>query len=125
MELITTDEVIGVNALLSSLYDFPMGLLNRGTLEAAVDRANFGPFYLETTLHGRIAFLVRGLAQDHPFLDGNKRTAAATAIAIYRVHEYSIRATPQEFAGFILHVAMGEAGYMDIVAWLRAHAQKS
>jgi len=40
------------------------------------------------TIHGKVAHLMRLLAADHPFVDGNKRTALASVATFYAMNEY-------------------------------------
>ena len=46
-----------------------IGILNRGSLEAALDRAKFGPFEGPGSVLERGGLLLRGICQDHPFAD--------------------------------------------------------
>ena len=53
------------------------GIRNIGLLESAISTAfqSFGGYDLYPTVHEKAAQLCRGIAKNHPFLDGNKRTA--------------------------------------------------
>jgi death-on-curing family protein len=68
-------------------------LINRANLESAVGSAFF---FLEETgfAHGSIpeiaATLCYKIAKNHPFLDGNKRTAAAAAIVLLNMNDWDI-----------------------------------
>lgn len=97
------------------------GVLQRGVVEAAVERARWGPF-VRADMAERAAFLLRGIALDHPFADGNKRTALGMADLFLLRNGADVEFAEEEAVQFILQVARGEHDVPGIAAWLRAHA---
>lgn len=77
----------------------------------------------EPDLALRAAFLLRGLCQDHPFADGNKRTAYEATDLFLRLNGQRIVAPPGELVPFMLEVAQAEVPMEGIAEWLRAHAK--
>lgn len=95
------------------------GILQRGAVHSAIERARWGPFGGDGDLAERAAMLIRGIAQDHPFADGNKRTAfEVAAVFLYR-NGTSLEATADEVVAFMLAVASGEEDLETITRWLR------
>lgn len=73
---------------------------------------NGGPFE-------RAALLMRAIGLDHPFADGNKRTAFEAADTFLERNGIRIEAELEELIRFMLGVAQGEFNVSGIAAWLR------
>jgi death-on-curing protein len=68
--------------------------------------------------------VLESLWQNHPFIDGNKRTAITTAAAFLRVNGYRLDFDDLQAYGFLMR--LGEAGqfrFARLDAWLREHAR--
>ena len=64
-----------------------------------------------------------GLAKNHPFLDGNKRTALIVCHTFLRDNGFELVATQPEQVRIILELAAGVIGEAEFEAWLRIHSQ--
>lgn len=84
------------------------GVRDRGLLRSAVMNplATFGGKDLYPDLLAKVAALLFGLVKNHPFVDGNKRTAFVVSAVVLK-----------------LAVAAGCLGYNDILLWLRRHTE--
>ncbi len=71
------------------------------------------------TLAASYAF---GIARNHAFIDGNKRTAAAISMTFLRLNGWAIKAPKEEEYFTFLHLADGSLSEDEMAAWLRAHA---
>lgn len=100
------------------------GVLNEGPIEAAIARARWGPFHGDGSLSKRAAFLLRGIAQDHPFVDGNKRTAFEAADLFLSRNSVILVADGDEIVGFMVRVARGTRSLREIVAWIERHGRR-
>lgn len=67
------------------------------------------------------ASLAFGLARNHPFVDGNKRTAAVTCETFLLLNGTEIDATDVELYPQYLGLADGSVSESDFAQWLRAH----
>src|SRR5688572_16861978 len=65
------------------------------------------------------ASLALGLARNHPFVDGNKRTAAVACETFLRLHSSALQATDIELFPVYLALAEGRLDESDFAAWLR------
>ncbi len=85
------------------------GIRDQGLLESALAQpeATFGGEYLHPTLPEQAAAYLYHLALNHPFIDGNKRTAFAAMDAFLRLNGYSINLTNEQAAKMVLQVAAG------------------
>lgn len=100
------------------------GILYRGPVEAALERARWGPFVGEGDLADRAALLIRGIAREHPFVDGNKRTAFEVADTFLDRNGYYIGATEDEVTTFMVDMARGERSVRAAARWIRRHMRK-
>jgi death-on-curing protein len=84
------------------------GLKNENALEAALARPLNKMAYGQPDIFELAAAYLYGIARNHPFSDGNKRTAFVAAYAFLRLHLLRVEATQGEIVAFVLAVAAGE-----------------
>lgn len=120
----TADQVIQMHDEILERSGGEPGVLHRGPIEAALERARWGPFVGEGDLADRAALLIRGIAQEHPFVDGNKRTAFEVAETFLARNGIDLRASDEEIIALLLRVARGEASRDTIATWIRKHVAK-
>ena len=72
----------------------------------------------------RIALVFRGIVQDHPFVDGNKRTGLAILETVVRRNGFSFHSTNLAALEFVLGTARGEFDVVGIAQWIRSHIRK-
>jgi death-on-curing protein len=77
------------------------------------------------TIHDKAAVYVRSIIADHPFIDGNKRTAVTAAGIFLGRHGYQLTATPKELENFAVKIAVKHLEIPEIAAWLENHTKKS
>lgn len=101
------------------------GVLNLGALESALaqPRMTFGGQDLYPTIVEKAAALGFSLIQNHPFVDGNKRTAHAAMETFLVLNGSQIEATVEEQEDLILKVAAGKSSREVFTEWLRQHLQ--
>ena len=100
------------------------GLLNPGAVDSALYRAQWGPFFGVPDVEARAALILRGLCQDHPFADGNKRTSYEAAALFLGLNRTRLEVPADEIVAFMLAVAQDEVDLDSIAEWLRRHARK-
>jgi death-on-curing protein len=69
------------------------------------------------------ATLAYGLARNHPFVDGNKRTAHVVFRTFLLVNDADLIASVEEKYLHVLALAEGKLELEEFAAWLRAHIQ--
>ena len=72
-----------------------------------------------------VASLAFGLARNHPFVDGNKRTAAAACETFLELNQTALEADDLELYPLYLALAEGKLSEKDFAAWLREHIQSN
>jgi death on curing protein len=63
-----------------------------------------------------------GIARNHAFVDGNKRTAMVVSLAFLDLNGWDVLATKEEFYETFLHLADGSLSEEELTAWLTSHA---
>src|SRR5262245_39642504 len=96
------------------------GLRDRGALEAAVVQPQmaFGDEDLYPTLADKAAALAFSLIQNHPFLDGNKRTGHATMELFLLLNRHEIVADTDDQEEVVLAVAAGRMKRDELREWV-------
>jgi death-on-curing protein len=98
------------------------GLRDEGLLHSALARPlNRFAYENERDLCVLAAAYAKGIAQNHPFVDGNKRAALAAAGVFLMLNGLSLKAEPAMATVAVLDLAAGEMTEEEFAAWLRDH----
>ena len=91
----------------------PANLVDFGRLESAVLRpqTTVGGADAYSDVYTKAAALMHSLSRNHPFVDGNKRTAAAAMIIFLKLNGFGFHASQDELVSFTTDVA---EGYFDV-----------
>lgn len=100
------------------------GIRDLGLLESAVSRpkATFGSNDLYPTLFHKAAGLMESLVNNHPFIDGNKRTAITSSGIFLQMNGYIVVASQRELVRFSLAVATKEVDVDRAIEWFKNHS---
>lgn len=98
------------------------GVRDHGLLDAAVamPRQQFGRDYLHEDLSAMAAAYMFHIAQNHPFVDGNKRAAVLAALAFLTVNDLKALPDPKALESVTLQVAAGELSKEVLTKWIRS-----
>ena len=101
------------------------GLRDEGLLESALARPQQAYAYGDPVpdLAGLAASLAYGLARNHPFADGNKRTAAVCCETFFELNGATLEADDAELFELYLALAEGKLTERAFAAWLRERLQ--
>ena len=101
-----------------------LGIRNQDLLESALQRTPNRWHYDDTSDFCALAAAYgMGLANNHPFIDGNKRTAFQVMYVFLGLNSLRIVATEPEVVDFMLNVASGKLKEPDLARWLREHTE--
>jgi death-on-curing protein len=122
-EWLDIDIVLDFHAEQLALFGGADGLRDRGLLESALARPlnKFG--YGETGLAALAAAYGFGIARNHPFIDGNKRTALASMIVFLGLNGLDLDALPEVATAMMLSLAAGELTEDVLARWLAEHVK--
>lgn len=120
-------EVLLIHQRVIERYGGSPELANLGRLEASLAvpmQTMFGQ-ELYPDLWSKAAILCYLLIKNHPFVDGNKRTALAALLEFLERNGYTIAvADNDELYRFTMDVATSALDKEEIEAWLRMHTRK-
>ena len=112
------DEVIAVHALRIAQFGGSLGVRDRGTIESALAGPQSG--YYEDIIQ-EAAALWESLSQNHPFVDGNKRTAMEVAFVFLEFNGICIAVSEEEACLTFLRLAAGEITESELASWFAKH----
>ena len=100
------------------------GLRDPGLLESALARPINLAAYEKPDLAALAASYAVALAKNHPFIDGNKRTAFVAAELFLFLNGYVLEAADADCVLTMLRVAEGSTSEEDFAAWIRQNSKK-
>jgi death-on-curing protein len=112
------DIVIDFHAEQLALFGGPDGIRDVGLLESALGRPQNKFAYGEVSLAVLAAANGFGIARNHPFVDGNKRTALASMIVFLNLNKLDLDASQEAATAIILALAAGEIGEDLLARWI-------
>lgn len=121
-DYLTVIEVLTIHADQIARFGGSDGVRDPGLLEAALFRPQTGHYEDEIA---QAAALWESLTQNHPFVDGNKRTAFAVAYTFLVINDVRITADPENVHRFIIDgLEAGDFRFDRIEKWLRENTMK-
>jgi death-on-curing protein len=123
MRYLTINELLEIHRQITVQSGGALGVRDLGLLEAALaqPRMSFSGEELYPGIVEKAAALGFSLIQNHPFIDGNKRTGHAAMEVFLILNGFEIDATVDEQEQVILAVASGHLKRDSFTDWLRRH----
>ncbi len=100
------------------------GLRDEGGLESAMSRPLNLAHYGDPDVFELAAAYAYGIARNHPFADGNKRTAFVTAVLFLELNGYRLTATKEDRVLTFLSLAAGEVAEEELADWIRSNSEQ-
>lgn len=97
------------------------GVRDEGLLDSALNRARNKFHYGEGNLAVLAAAYAFGIAKNHGFLDGNKRTAFQTMYLFLGLNGHDLDAPEAEVVDVMNRLASGKLSEAGMADWIRAH----
>jgi death on curing protein len=119
---LTLDEVLAIHADQIRRYGGSHGVRDVGLLSSALamPQASLGGTYLHTSFAEMAAAHLFHIAQNHPFVDGNKRAALASALAFIWLNNQRLDADEDELVELVMGIAAGRLGKADAAVFIGA-----
>ena len=117
-------EVLFFHTVSIEQYGGSEGVRDRESLLAAIERpwqASFGREHFPSPFE-KAAALMESIIRRHPFIDGNKRTATASASYLLSTFGVEVEAEQQELEDFAVRIAVGEMKTKYIALWFENHS---
>lgn len=121
---LTVAEVDEIHQEQLELYGGSDGTRDPNALDAAVHMAqqSFGGTYVHTDIFEMAAAYLFHICLNHPYVDGNKRTAAEAADVFLYMNGYELGASEDEYEELVLVVAEHRVTKSQLAEFLRLHA---
>jgi death-on-curing protein len=99
----------------------PSGLRDEGLLASALARPRHLAAYGTPDAAALAAAYGHGIARNHPFVDGNKRTAFVAVELFLELNGHTLDASDADCVLVVLQLAAGDLSEEDFGAWVRTH----
>lgn len=125
----SVSDIMALHTEIMRLYNQTSLLRDKGEagIESAIMRPQMAEYYESADLAKQAALLILGIAQAHPFVDGNKRAALAAGDVMIQLNGYTVHSESEEFGKQIVAAltnndegAHALEGFTD---WLRSKMQ--
>ncbi|QFI61949.1 type II toxin-antitoxin system death-on-curing family toxin [Qipengyuania flava] len=120
-EWLSLDIALAVHDRQLAEHGGPTGVRDQGMLESALARPLNQWTYGEDDLCALAAAYAYGIARNHPFTDGSKRTAWVFARLFLMLNGQTLSFTPRMAIDVVLALAAGELGEDELADWFRQH----
>ena len=117
----TVQDIYELHIQLEDTFILSSGVRDENLLASAVNTP-FQTFMgndLYPSIYDKAAQLCYGIVKNHPFTDGNKRTALHSMYVYLIINGFDITASQQEVENLIINVAAGNIINVELVQWLR------
>ncbi len=123
MRFLALEEVLALHAEQIRRFGGAPGLRDPALLASALamPRATFGGEPLHATPWEAAAAYLFHLARNHPFVDGNKRTALAAALVFLGLNGFTVEADDDAVTGLVVGVASGAVSKSEVAVFLQRH----
>jgi death on curing protein len=125
-QFISVEDVIDIHADQIERYGGSLGVRDVELLRSAIGmpEAGFGNQYLHADLFEMAAAYLYHIVQNHPFIDGNKRTGAMAAFVFLKLNGFTLDADESAFESLVLKAAQGQTDKSAIAEFLRKHSHQ-
>jgi death-on-curing protein len=119
-KFISISEAIEIHLDQIASFGGTTGVRDEGLLESALaqPQATFFGEYLHATIYEQAAAYLYHIAKNHPFIDGNKRTAFAVMDTFLRLNGYILNSDNEQIYNLVLKVAEGSIDKKEIAQFL-------
>ena len=118
---LSLDEVLGIHADQIRSYGGGAGVRDLELLRSALamPETSFDGEYLHPTVFEMAGAYLFHIARNHPFVDGNKRTALMCALVFLGLNGERLQAEPDELYGLVDGVAAGTVDKAEVTVFLK------
>ena len=118
---LTADSVLAMHARQLAEHGGGVGVRDEGLLLSALQRPQNKASYETPDVADLAAAYAYGIARNHPFVDGNKRTALVASRSFLLINGYQIGASKEDRLNTFLALASGDLSENQLEIWFRKH----
>ena len=120
LKFITLSQAKAIHEQHLSLFGGTTGIIDEGKLESALYRpVNIVNYHPDATMGELAAALGYGIAINHPFVDGNKRTAFLVMAVFLKINKIRFIASEVDVVSIMLGIATGTTSEKMLSDWLK------
>jgi len=125
-DYLTPEQVLFLHSRMISIIGGAHGVRDVGMLLSALGRpqATFDGKELYADIMLKAAALMDSLVRNHPFVDGNKRTAITASALFLRLNGYRLQVENHEMVYFTLACAQSQLSLVEVADWFRKYSNK-
>jgi death on curing protein len=120
---LTIFEILAVHEKLLALFGGGTGIRDINLLKSALDRPLNYAVYEKPDLFELASLYADGIVNNHPFIDGNKRTGFVAAILFLESNDAEFIGAETEAVIMTLGLADKSIGHMQYADWLKLHSK--
>ncbi|MEH2350279.1 MAG: type II toxin-antitoxin system death-on-curing family toxin [Nostoc sp.] len=122
-KFLTISQVLDIHQRQIQRFGGTSGVRDEGLLDSALaqPQATFGGELLHSTIHEQAAAYLYHVAMNHPFIDGNKRTAFAVMDTFITLNHYSLNLSPEQAYNLVIQVVQKEIYKKELSVFLELH----
>ncbi len=126
MKYLSAEQVLFIHSRLIDTTGGAHGIRDTGLLQSAVARplVTFEGKELYSDIFHKAAALFESLIKNHPFLDGNKRTAITSAALFLQLNGYLLNTNQKELEKFTLRMAVSKISFHEALEWFKKNSLK-
>ncbi len=126
MIFLKKESVLKIHAKQIELFGGSLGIREIGLLESAIamPSANFGGDFLHENIFLMAAAYLFHIFKNHPFVDGNKRTAFVCMDVFLRINGYKLKSDTKSLEKLVIDTVTGKLSKNDIADFLRKNSRK-
>ena len=117
--------VLAVHGRLLAEHGGALGVRDPALLDSALARPQHLLAYGEPDIYDLAAAYTTGIIRNHPFVDGNKRTAFMAGYVFLAINDLQLTATEVDVVRVVTLLAAGEIGESEFAAWLRENCESA
>ena len=125
MKYLSGEDILVIHSEIIDSTGGAHGLRDVNLFLSIIERPKFssGGRDMHPDVFAKAAVYLEALARYHVFVDGNKRTALATAARFLFLNGYELSASNEEAENFMLRVVEEKLSSENIARWLRKNAK--
>jgi death-on-curing protein len=126
MIFLKKESVLKIHAKQIELFGGSLGIREIGLLESAIamPNASFGGDFLHENIFLMAAAYLFHISKNHPFVDGNKRTAFVCMDVFLRINGYKLKSDTKSLEKLVIDTVTGKLSKNDIADFLRKNSRK-
>ncbi|MEH2204417.1 MAG: type II toxin-antitoxin system death-on-curing family toxin [Nostoc sp.] len=125
-KFLTISQVLNIHQRQIQRFGGTSGVKDEGLLDSALaqPQATFGGELLHPTIHEQATAYLYHLAMNHPFIDGNKRTAFAVMLTFLSLNGYTLNLSQEQAYNLVIQVVQKEISKEELSTFLELHLQR-